>query len=635
MQAAPARSDLIASEKLFATAQNPYWRKLLHYSHSFLWSAPRGEVDGEGFYLSPDGRTDALAELKATIVALESGQKVGKLKQAAACAFPERLRYLKKELGVAVRLPGKGDCPEYDAFIEKIQPQGIALVFSSAFADSPGSMFGHTFLKVKSGRKSDLLDYGISFAATVPPKDGGLLYVVFGLMGGYAGQFSFLPYHQKVQEYVNSESRDLWEYTLNLSAEESLRLVNHLWELESNSWFDYYFIGKNCSYQLLTALEVAKPEWDLSSGWFYVVPAETLKRVLEVPGAATQVRYRPSLRRKMIQGMGLLSKDEKEEFASLISGRREDPREDTKDIKDPKEINSPAVLSVAIQYVQYHRAESVNEVRTDLLSLWNKVLERRAELGAVPDPVALEVVAYQEPPVDQPQMGHGPLRVGLGHGVGVRDGQSALGFEELHIKFAYHDLLNSDLGYLPFSEINFPNLTFRYQPREGSLSLERFQFARMVSIFPLGFLEKRWSWKMDAGIEAPKDLACEGCHVFHAGMAWGASLDIWRGRTVGYGLAGAFFDFGSGLARSFRLGPTAEAGFLSNPWQPYKIRIEGKLYVDPFQPYRSLLFSKWGVDQSFSWNSHWETRLEAQLVLAMVGAPQPYSEAKFSVQYYF
>ncbi len=81
--------------------------------------AVHGEVDGEGFYLSSEGRNNPLAELKATLLAFENNKIVGKLKQPALCAFPERLRYLKAELGLTVPYLMQGDCKIYDDFIEK------------------------------------------------------------------------------------------------------------------------------------------------------------------------------------------------------------------------------------------------------------------------------------------------------------------------------------------------------------------------------------------------------------------------------------------------------------------------------------------------------------------------------------
>lgn len=609
-------------ERLVALAQDPQWKRILHYNRFFPWSGSSGEVDGEGFYQSPRGREDPFAELEATLFALEGNVKVGKLQQPAICAFPERLRYLKKNLGLSVAAPVKGTCTFYEQFIAKMNPQGVTLVFSSAFASNPGSMFGHTFLKINTGRKSDLLDKGISFAATVPPGEGGLLYVVLGLMGGYAGEYSFSAYNEKVQEYVDSESRDLWEYSLDFTPEESQRLVDHLWELVSNSWFDYYFINKNCSYQLLTAIEVIKPEWDLSSGWLWVVPAETVKRVIRIPGAVTQIRYRPSLRKRMLQGQELLTSQESRDFKSLVDRKLA-----------PADVASPNVLTTAIQYVQYHRAESEGVNREDLLELWDKILERRSQL-----PISSHIEEYQAPPPGHPEQGHGPIMMGLAQGLARRSGNESQLFEEFRLKPAYHDLMNNDLGYPRNSEINFPNLTFRFYPQITTFVLEQLQFVGMTSIFPLGSLEKRWSWKVDAGIEAPKDLACGGCHVAHAEMGWGASVNLLSESQVAYLLGGAYFELGSGLERPGRLGPAIEAGLLFNPWQSYKLRLRSKTYADAFQPYRPPVFGTVGLDQSLAFSAHWEVRLEARQVFTLGAqelSPPAFYDGKLSVQYYF
>jgi hypothetical protein len=36
-----------------------------------------------------------------------------------------------------------------------------------------------------------------------------------------SGEYSLMPYYRKVKEYGDFESRDLWEYELNLSPEET------------------------------------------------------------------------------------------------------------------------------------------------------------------------------------------------------------------------------------------------------------------------------------------------------------------------------------------------------------------------------------------------------------------------------
>ena len=74
--------------------------------------------------------------------------------------------------------------------------------------------------------------------------------------GGFPGRFYVMPYYVKVQEYSNIESRDLWEYELSLSPAQVQRLVMHAWETRTTE-FDYLFLTRHCSYQLLTLLEVA------------------------------------------------------------------------------------------------------------------------------------------------------------------------------------------------------------------------------------------------------------------------------------------------------------------------------------------------------------------------------------------
>lgn len=73
-----------------------------------------------------------------------------------------------------------------------------------------------------------LLDYGLNHAAH-PTTLNPILYPIMGLSGMFPGMISMMPYYVKVQEYNNAESRDLWEYDLNLTpAEISMMLASVL-----------------------------------------------------------------------------------------------------------------------------------------------------------------------------------------------------------------------------------------------------------------------------------------------------------------------------------------------------------------------------------------------------------------------
>jgi hypothetical protein len=88
-------------------------------------------------------------------------------------------------------------------------------------------MYGHTLLRIDArdqDERTRLLAYAINFAADTDEKNG-LVFAVKGLLGGYPGTFSVLPYYLKVREYGDLENRDLWEYELDLSPPEVDRVL--------------------------------------------------------------------------------------------------------------------------------------------------------------------------------------------------------------------------------------------------------------------------------------------------------------------------------------------------------------------------------------------------------------------------
>jgi hypothetical protein len=73
----------------------------------------------------------------------------------------------------------------------------------------------------------------VNYAATVN-SDDNWSYAWKGLVGKYPGEYSLMPYYRKVKEYGDFESRDLWEYELNLNPEETAFLVKHIWEMQKS-----------------------------------------------------------------------------------------------------------------------------------------------------------------------------------------------------------------------------------------------------------------------------------------------------------------------------------------------------------------------------------------------------------------
>ena len=147
----------------------------------------------------------------------------------ALCRFPARFAFLSKHLDFT-HLPNVY-CADFKEMRDYITPTKASIIFPSAHINSPASMFGHTFLLLDSSFQSRLLAFAINYQADADPSQTNAISFAFnGLFGLYTGSYSILPYYDKIKEYSNVESRDMWEYELNLTQEEITQLYNHIWE---------------------------------------------------------------------------------------------------------------------------------------------------------------------------------------------------------------------------------------------------------------------------------------------------------------------------------------------------------------------------------------------------------------------
>jgi len=608
-------------EELSTLAYSPYWLRLLHYQKK-MFGGYESRLEGSDFFFSSQGKTNPLEELKSTVASFSKNLKVGRLQQHPQCAFPERFRFLKEKL--QLKIP-QVQCPKLTEYLERFNPESVTLVFSSAYPHNPGSMFGHTFLrintKIKDAKKQDLLDWGISYAAQVAHDENGFSFVFLGLTGGYRGQFSLLPYYAKVHEYVNNESRDLWEYELDLNTEETYRLLRNIWEVETNSYFDYYFLDENCSFLLLAFLEVAKPEWSLTDFSIYVIPGETIKKVSAIPGAIRKITYRPSLQKKMMAHYGLLDSAQKEAFQDLISYRL-----------TPSEVKEPKVLDQLSEYLLYLK-KNKSQLSQEENRLFRLALVQRSQLG---EGSQTEDVGATWAETSRPDLAHDTYRLGVSSGYEQR-GQLAPKsqlFYDIQFKFAFHDLLNSDLGYTPFSQVDFPGVTLRYYQRSDQIRLENIHLLSVTSLSPLKPLEKHPSWAFHLERLSPKDLLCDHCQAFHLDLGGGGSLEIGSQRGVFYSLAFLQGEVANHFGAGWRFLPKWELGMLIQLAYRYKIQLQFDWMWDLFQKDRRNQFYQWQLNQSLSLSKSWDFRALLQSLIFYDGAP-PFYEGKVSLNYYF
>jgi hypothetical protein len=544
-------AQLVRQARARKLARSRTWQTLLHYREMW-YGGWRSEADGWGFFNAGRiGKIDPERELAATLAAFRGppvplDPKRLEESQHPQCRFPARWTFLKQALAIdPVRFPDQ-PCPVYQHWRQAIAAEHVALVYSSAYLNSPASMYGHTFFRLSraTGEGNPLLDYIINFAADVDT-DNGLLFAVKGLAGGFKGRFYTMPYYVKIQEYSNMESRDLWEYELALEPDQVERLVAHAWETRSTH-FDYFFISENCSYFLLGLLEAAVPELHLEERFpGFVIPSDTVRAVLDVPGLVRKVAPRPSLHAVMMARKSRLQGGEPGAADALAAqGKLAGPM-----IAGLMPARQAAVVDAAYDRLRYK--EGGKEPPTEKFARTERdLLVLRGRTGVPPQPLVVE------PAVDAPERGHRTFRVTLGGGIGqAGPGARAGGFEELAIRGAIHDHLDAPRGYVGDAVLEMGNFRLRFDNETRTAALERADLIHIVSPAPLDSWAPKLSWSARIGGEQARGLGCAGwdCLVGGAGAGGGFATKLGRPLLL-YGLVESELQAGVPLRDHYRVG---------------------------------------------------------------------------------
>ena len=290
----PYASELIARARAARLAQHRQWHTLVHYQPRAL-GGTSSLIDSPSFFAAVDGKTNPEAELDATIRSFFA-PAAPPADQSPQCLRIARYRWLKAELGFDPARLKEQPCPGFEQWFRTLDAERVTLAYPSAYLNNPSSMFGHTLLRIDRPQQREdtrLLSFAINFAADTGP-DGGALFAVKGLGGGYRGYFSVMPYYEKVGEYSEIENRDIWEYQLNLEPAEVQMMLQHLWELQGH-YVDYYFLSTNCSYVLLSLINTARPDLDLTRGLdLYAIPVDTVRGVVRQDQLLGNIVFRPS-----------------------------------------------------------------------------------------------------------------------------------------------------------------------------------------------------------------------------------------------------------------------------------------------------------------------------------------------------
>lgn len=529
-------SVAVASE-VSDLAQSVEWLKLLHYQKSF--GSYKGLIKNEDFYLSPEGRSNPEAELTAEITAFRSGDD--------KCRFPARFNLLKDKGLVSGNLD---NCKEYHEFMKDVRPAGVTLLFTDSYMNNPASMFGHTLVRIDTARKgTQMLAHGSNFGVT-SGADSGLPFILKGLFGGYDGKYSFNPYWTVINTYNNIEHRDIWEYKLNLSEEEQLKFVNHLYEMQE-ARIQYFFLTKNCSYMILELLEAVRPSLDLSSHYnYYAIPLDTLKTVREVPGLVGEINYRPARYTKIKHQLKNMSGDQYTAFRKGI-------KEHDYDMPELSEEEQYQVLDSEYQYYQYRYTSGDMELKEYRKNSF-AVLRRRSQLPAAPE---------LKPEGSDPSLSHGSFQMSVGGGV-----YNHKSFEQIMIRPAYTGLTDNNEGLIRGAGVRVLETVGRYYNQRHRLVLQRFTGLAIYSLVPVDRVFWPYSYKTDFSLVREYNPQNEkegtvGNIEFGIGKTLGITDRLWL-----YGMINAHGQYGGLIPDNYWLGLAPEVGIFAD-FTPFRVHL--------------------------------------------------------------
>lgn len=577
-------------------ASDPYWLKLGHYLPN-TFSGYESSVDKDEFFFSPQGKTSPLAELNATVAALYNSDS--EAANEARCQYPARFTWLESKAGRQAQL----ECEEMQTWRDVIDPEGMTLVFPTAFMNNPSSMFGHTLLRVDAKdqtRHKELVAFAINFAAEPETQDNAALYAFKGLVGSYPGRFTVMPYYRKVREYNDIESRDIWEYKLKLNEEEVNRVLLHLWEMQ-RAEFDYYFLDENCSYQLLALLELARDDLSLIADFpLQAIPSDTVE-TLAKNGLLEEPKYREAF------GTRLLHQSE-EIDPRLFEAAKQAKLGQFPSADEYSDTERAAILEFAYEWLNFELYD-VGLERDPTAKRLTELLYQRSRIK-VDSPFS------QVPkPSISPEQGHASARIGLSYQYSNNYTNKAT-FEW---RPAYHDLLDSQDGFIPGAKISFLDTQFSVD-ENGTSRVDRFYFMDSMALAPSNRIFDSWAWNVRLGFDRRPDedkLAGRTFAQGGFGKAWGDSDGLHL-----YGLFSAELSGGQLTDYDAVPGAGIEAGMLYQLGDSHRIGIQGQ--------YLSLF--KTDADQNASATASWQWSFNRNLAVRSQVTYQHWQEEDVSAK---
>ena len=328
----------------------------------------------------------------------------------------------------------------------------------------------------------------------------------------------------------------------------------HLWELKG-VYFDYFFFDENCSYQLLSLLEAARPELRLRDrvpAW--AIPSDTVRAVTRSPGLIKNVRYRPA------RGT-ILARRSRDTDNATVSTAREiaDGERTPKNLDAWSPTNRATILELAHDYLLYNKqrgktSPDVADPRLHQILIERSGIAETSSNSAIPQPKV------------RPDEGHGSNALAVGFG--IDDNEL---FYEFLWRPVYHELLDPQPGFLSGSQVQLQTFRFRHQESE-SIRLEESVFVDVFSLTPANSFFTPISWRFNAALRRKRLRDNQRHLIFDLEGGAGLSLNI-KNSILAYTLVEGSVEGDDDLEKKYGIGVGPRLGLLYDPLDSWRLSI--------------------------------------------------------------
>ncbi len=158
--------------------------------------------------------------------------------------------------------------PSFRDWVDPEEVEHIEILVTTPTSASPASIAGHSLLLIKrktdfhDGRDSLVLGFVAETSRDMRNQINTWTYGYRGITGYYPSLIQEESLEELVQRATILENRDVQRFKLNLTEEETARLIERLWVVKNTFTYQYKFFGQNCASMLVDTLNHVFPPED-------------------------------------------------------------------------------------------------------------------------------------------------------------------------------------------------------------------------------------------------------------------------------------------------------------------------------------------------------------------------------------